>query len=289
MSRFAFARTPKWIFGHLIVLAMVVGFVNAGLWQLRRLDQRRAYNASVEQNMARPVTPIQDVLGPDATFADASKALNRRVTVTGRYLIDDEIIISGQANNSVPGVWAVSPLLLDDGRVVLVNRGWVPSTGTITKPVADARPPSGRVEVTGLISETQIAIAGESPERSAAHLSSFLRIDLARIQKQFSRKLVPAFVQRTTQRPADSGKIVPAALPVPELDDGPHLNYAMQWFGFTLMTLIGYPILLASMARDRERKGNTPDDEDIPEGAFIDEDGVIDLTGVIADGAESPS
>lgn len=287
MSRFAFARTPKWIFGHLIVLALVVGFVNAGLWQLRRLDQRRAFNASVEHNMARPVVPIQDVLGPRATFAEASTQLNRRVSVTGRYLADDEIVISGQANNSVPGVWAVSPVLLDDGRVVLVNRGWIPSTGTITKPLADARPPTGRVVVTGLVSETQTAIPGESPERSATRQSNFLRIDIARIQKQFGRRLVPAFVQRTSQVPTDAGKVVPVELPIPELDDGPHLSYAMQWFGFTLMALIGYPILLFSVARDRKRKGDTPSDEDIPEGAFIDEDGVIDLTGIPSDGADS--
>lgn len=263
------------------MIVLVVTFVNAGLWQLRRLDQRRQYNAEIEKNMATPVTPLGNVLGTSATFPGVTEQLNRRVRVTGRYLIDEEIIITGQANNSVPGVWVVTPLLVPDGRVLLVNRGWIPSTGAITKPQVDARPPSGVVTVTGLISETQTAIAGESPERNAARQQSFVRIDIRRIQKQFSQKLVPAFLLRTGQQPKDPGPVVPAALDPPDLSEGPHLGYAFQWFSFAGLAIVGYPILLSAVARDREKKrrGDASHDE-LPDGAFIDEDGIIDMTEV---------
>lgn len=286
MSRFAFALRPKWIFGHLIVLALVVTFVNAGFWQLRRLDQRKAYNREVAANLSAPIEPVDRVLPIGSTFADVPHRLNHRVTATGHYLIDQEIVISGQASvEGVPGVWIVSPLQLADGRILLVNRGWLPSTGQITSPPANARPPSGSVKVTGLISQTQVADPGESPERDVKNQRSFLRIDVARLQRQFSSPLVPAFLQRTTQRPTDPGPQVPQPLPLPTLTNGPHLNYAMQWFSFTGIALIGYPLLLWMVARDRKRSNDRDDvpPEDLPEGAFIDDDGVVDLTGVDAD------
>lgn len=286
MARYSFALRPKWIFGHLIVLVLVVGFVNAGFWQLRRLDQRRAYNREVAANIAAPVEPVAKVLPAESTFADVPRRLDRRVSATGHYLVDQEMVIIGQASAAgVPGVWIVSPLRLDDGRVLLVNRGWLPSTGQITSPPADARPPTGRVTVRGLISETQVQAAGESPERDGAHQESFLRIDVARIQHQFDARLVPAFLQRTSQTPSDRGALVPQALPQPVLTDGPHLSYAFQWFSFTGVALVGYPLLLWMMGRDRGRNGPEGEDSptDLPEGAFVDEDGVVDLTRVDAD------
>ena len=229
------------------------------------------------------------VLPRSATFSDVSAQLNRRVTVTGHYLIDQEIVINAQASpdgTSVPGVWIVTPLQLNDGRVLLVNRGWLPSNGQITRPPADSRPPTGTVKVAGLISETQLKAEGESPETSRPHQHSFLRIDVARIQRQFSQKLVPAFLLRQSQTPPDASARVPQTLDPPQLNNGPHLGYAIQWFGFTLIALIGYPLLLWFFARDRERDAmatEPPDPRDLPPGAFVDEDGIIDLTGVDRD------
>lgn len=285
MSRYSFALRPKWIFGHAIVLVLVVVFVNAGFWQLRRLAQRRTYNREVAANIAAPVDPVSNVLPVGSTFADVPARLDRRVSASGHYLVGQDVVIVGQASDaSVPGVWIVSPLKLDDGRVLLVNRGWLPSTGQVTSPPLAARPPAGPVTVNGLISETQVQTAGQSPERKAAHQESFLRIDVARMQRQFDAPLVPAFLQRTSQNPADPGKLPPQNLPAPVLTDGPHLGYAFQWFSFTGLALIGYPLLLWIVARDRDRKGEAGDEPpiDLPEGAFVDEDGVVDLTGVDA-------
>lgn len=284
MSRYAFALKPKWILGHVIAVAFVVVAINMAFWQISRLHDRQAYNERVAANMAAPAAPLEGMLGASSGFDDVPDVLFRHATATGHYLVDQEMVITGQADDEgVPGVWIVTPLRLDDGRVVLVNRGWLPSTGTITAPPADAAPPSGRVTVSGLISETQTKIAGESPETTNAHQQAFLRIDVARIQKQFPEKLVPAFLQRTAQRPADPGPVVPESLAVPRLSNGPHLSYTMQWFVFALVVVIGYPFLLWLIARDRgreRRRGGDATRDDLPPGAFIDADGVIDLTGV---------
>jgi cytochrome oxidase assembly protein ShyY1 len=282
VSRYAFALKPKWIFGHLLVLLLVVGFVNAGLWQIRRLHQRQDFNHQVVANLDAPVAPVDEVLPRTTDFADVPDLLNRRVTATGHYLIDDAVVINAQASpQGVPGVWIVTPLQLDDGRVLLVNRGWLPSTGPMTEPPADARPPSGKVTVTGLVAETQTPTDGESRDTTGAHQRSFLRIDIARIQKQFSEPLLPAFVIRQSQTPSDIGSRPPQNLDPPTLTNGPHLSYAIQWFGFTAVALIGYPFLLWFISRDkRDESDEGPDPDDLPPGAFVDAEGVIDLTGV---------
>lgn len=286
MSRYAFARRPKWLFGHFLVLVVVVTFVNLGLWQLRRLHERRSFNAVVEQNMDAPVAPLGEVLTAQQQPAAVDAVLDRRVRAHGHYLVDDEVLIDGQSFNGQPGAWVVTPLAQDDGSVVLVNRGWISDNGALSKVPADARPPTGPVTVEGLITRTQTARALERQDPATGKLASLARVDVARIARQLARPTVPAFIQRTVQSPADGGSIQPVTLPPPELDEGPHLNYAFQWFSFTTLTLIGYPLLLRKVARDEERKAagggpsSLPDLDDLPEGAVIDADGTIDLTGV---------
>lgn len=286
MSRYAFARRPKWIFGHFLVLLVVVSFVNLGFWQLRRLDQRRAFNAVVERNERAPVQPVGAVLSADATPAEVDSLLERRVRATGRYLVDAEVLITGQALNGQPGAWIVTPLKQADGSIVLVNRGWIYDNGGLSSVPPGARAPSGDVTVEGLITKTQTAEGLQRQATASGKLDSLARVDVARIARQLDGTVLPAFITRTSQSPADSGQIVPTTLPPPELSEGPHLNYAMQWFSFTLLTLVGYPLLLRKVAKDEERIASgqgprtTPRPEDLPEGAFIDDDGVIDMTGV---------
>lgn len=288
MSRYRFALKPKWILGHLIVIGLLIGFVNAGLWQLNRLHERQDFNERVIENMEAPVAPIDQVLPPGADLDDARDALNRRVSAEGTYLEGEDLVIIAQASdNGIPGVWIVSPLQLDDGRILLVNRGWLPSTGQITETPADAEPVRGPVTVTGSISETQTPEDGESKEPDADHLESFLRIDVERIQRQFSEPLVPAFLLRDAQEPADPGDGQPTRIEVAPLSSGPHLGYVIQWFGFALVALVGYPLLLWLIGRDRDRPehGEASTDE-LPPGAFVDEHGVIDMTGVARDGPD---
>lgn len=282
-SRWSFLVRPKWLFGHLIVVVLVVAFVNLGFWQLRRLHQRRAFNHVVEVNEALPAADVAKVLPPGSPYSALGPLLDRRVRATGHYLVDEEVLISGQSLNGAAGAWIVTPLALDGGGAVLVNRGWVADNGKLSAPPPAARPPSGRVTVEGLLSETQTASGLEEQGPAGGHVVSLARIDVARIQRQLPQRLVPAFVQRTTQDPPDSGKIVPTTLPPPALDEGPHLSYAIQWFSFTALALIGYPFLIWRTGRDEERlgsRGGGGPDDDLPEGAVVGEDGVIDLTGV---------
>ena len=88
------------------------------------------------------------------------------------------------------------------------------------------------------------------------------RADVARIAKQLPYPIVPAYVQLQTQQPPQSG-IQPRVLPEPVLDEGPHFSYAVQWFIFTTIALVGYPLILRRKARDTEREDDDLDAEDL--------------------------
>lgn len=250
MSRYRFALRPKWILSHVLIALLVIVMINLGFWQLRRLDEKKAYNASVRANEAQPIAPITSLLQPsDPTSRGASDAF-RRVTITGEYDRANEVIVRARSLNERPGVWVASPLRLASGDAVLVVRGFLPTQGTPDFVPADAEPPTGQVTVEGLLQETQTRGVFGPTDPGDGRLSNIARVDVERVRKQVPYSLYPVWVQLTTSQPGQAGP-EPEVLPEPVLDEGPHLSYAVQWFIFSTIALIGYPMILRRSARNR--------------------------------------
>src|SRR5262245_10591534 len=263
MSRYRFALRPKWILSHLLVLLLVITMINLGFWQLRRLHEKKTYNASVRENESQPAQPVEDVLHADDPVSVGHDLNFRRVSATGTYDTDNEIIVRARTLDGTPGVWALTPLRLDDGTGVIVLRGFLPSQGTLERVPADAEPPSGEVSITGLVQETQTRGAFGATDPADGRLTNMAGADVARIAKQLPYALLPPYVQLQTQQPSQPGP-QPRVLPEPVLDEGPHLSYAIQWFIFTTIALVGYPLILRRKARDKEREDDDEhDSEDI--------------------------
>jgi cytochrome oxidase assembly protein ShyY1 len=254
---YRFALRPWWIVSHLVVLAIVVAFVNLGMWQLRRLDEVRDRNAHLAERIAADPAPIEDLVpaGDDS----GSRAEDHRVTATGRYRPDEAVLIRGRSLDDRPGSWVVVPLELPDGRVVAVNRGWIRNDGRFTEVPEEYRAvPEGDVAIEGLLHATQERGALGASDPADGVLRSMARVDLDRLDQQVDGDLLPVWVQLTA---AERG----APDPSPELldppitnDEGPHLSYAIQWGIFTVIALVGYPLILRRAARDRGRRH--PDD-----------------------------
>jgi len=262
MSRYRFALRPRWILSHLLILLLVITMINLGFWQLRRLHERRTYNASVRANETQPAQPVEDIMRPSDPVSVGHTLNFRRVAATGTYDTSNAIIVRSRSLNSTPGVWALTPLRLADGTAVIVLRGFLPSQGTLERVPADAEPPAGEVSITGLVQETQTAGLFEHPDPAEGHLDTMARADVARIAKQLPYPILPAYVQLQTQQPPQSGP-QPTVLPEPVLDDGPHLSYAIQWFIFTTIALVGYPLILRRKARDKEKEDDEADTDDL--------------------------
>ena len=262
MARYRFALRPRWILSHLLVLVLIIVMINLGFWQLRRLHERRTYNSSVRANESQPAQPVDDVLHPGDPVSVGHDLNFRRISATGTYDTTNEIIVRARSLNETPGVWALTPLRLADGTGLIVLRGFLPSQGTLERVPADAEPPAGQVSITGLVQETQTRGVFGPTDPADGHLTTMARADVARISKQLPYPILPAYVQLQTQQPAQAGR-QPTVLPEPVLDEGPHLSYAIQWFIFTTIAIVGYPLILRRKARDKEREDDDVDTEDL--------------------------
>ena len=154
-GRWALFLSPKWIAFHLVVIIAAATLFNLGLWQLRRLDERQSFNAVVEQRFSEPAVAL-DVLIPDDVVIDSDGADVlaagiewRSATVSGTYLPEHAIRVVNRSQNGRAGDNLVVPLRLDDTRVLLVSRGFVP-LGVEAPDV-----PSVTVEVTGRLHPSQ--------------------------------------------------------------------------------------------------------------------------------------
>lgn len=236
-----FARRPRWVVFHVIVLVVVGLFGLAGVWQLQRLVERREHNTFVMRQRSRPVASIGDV------FDRPDDAEQRQVRASGRYDTGREVVLRGRSDRGRPGNHVLTPLVMSGGRAVIVDRGWVPFE-LDRPPVVDALPPEGTVEVTGVALPTE---GGPPLTRAASDDSAprvLSRIDVGRLSRSLPYETFPMYVVLSQQQPEQSGEL-PDPVTLPGLDEGPHLLYAIQWFAFIAIALVGYTTLLRRESR----------------------------------------
>ena len=156
---YAFVRRPKWLAGHLLALVAIVGFINLGFWQLRRHDERQVVNATISERMVEAPAALSDLL---ATYGEDPDSLEyRRATVTGSYLVDEEVLWQARTLNGRSGHDVLTPLEVGE-RALIIDRGWV-AIDAADPAVDGAEPPAGEVTVVGVIRPDRGA--GLAPQR----------------------------------------------------------------------------------------------------------------------------
>jgi len=252
MSRYRFLRTPRWIAFHVLVVVLVIVMINLALWQLRRLDERQQFNDQVRSRTVAPAQPYDTVVAPGTSVDGAGAQEWKTVTATGTFDRGAQVLIRNRALDGAPGFDVVTPLRRPDGTAVLVLRGWVPlATSTSTIPDVPP-PPSGTVTVTGYVRPTQNPGALAHRDPATGTLTALARVDIPRIQQQTPYPVAPAYVQMSSSTPA-SPTSLPAIEPLPTLDDGPHLSYAVQWCIFSACAVIGWVLVVRKSAKARDK------------------------------------
>lgn len=229
-------RQPRWIVGTIVVIALAAIFISLGLWQLDRLEERKFENAVGEERLGHPPVDLSTLIAQAGH--DLEEIRYRRATTTGRFDPSSEVLIRSQVELGQAGFHVITPLVTSQGEAVLVNRGWVPLTMDST-PV-EATPPAGDQVVTGWVETTAIRPAF-GPEAQPGEGVVFNRVDIATIEEQMPYELLPVYLVQMGER----GNELPLLLSPPDFEDeGPHLSYAVQWFGFTAVVLIGWFFLV---------------------------------------------
>ena len=234
-----------------LAVAMAALCIRLGFWQLDRLEQRRSANAARAAGLAQAPVDVGDALAePDAAY--------RPVTATGTYDPTAELVLYGRPLDGRPGDHVLTPLVLGDGTRVLVDRGWVPTAEDADRTVPPAAaPPAGPVTVEGVLvpGEDGDAFGDQDPVGATV----IRAVNLDELVAAGAAVAPTGYVLLTAQTPAPATLPVPAPLP-PE-DEGPHLSYAIQWFAFATIALVGAVIVLR---RGRRQAGDQPTQEPAP-------------------------
>ncbi len=252
MSDYSFARRPKWIVGHLLAAIAVVVFISMGFWQLRRLAERQDFNDLLTGRATAAAHPLAEVVA--AHPVDDLEL--RRVQVTGEYVVAEELILLARSYNGLSGHHVLTPLDLGDGTAIVVDRGWVIiDLDTPGRP--EFAPPEGQVTVIGTLRKTETRGSFGPVDPPTGSLERISRVDIERIDQQVAADLLPIYIQLLEQNPAQPDN-VPALVPLPTPSEGPHRGYAAQWFLFSGVVVVGYPILLRRTAATKAVNPSTP-------------------------------
>lgn len=210
----------------------------AGFWQLDRLDQRRTDNESIEQRSAQPAVSLDELLTPGI---DIDLIANRPVVVTGTYLADQVVLFNRSQNGgAVDNV--LTPLALDDGRTLLVNRGAIPVGAT---PPA---PPAVEVRVLGRVRPSEVRSRGGLTDPDQEVVAEIRRVDIDKIAPQLPGEVVPIYIELINAQP-EVAATDPEPLIAPVLSEGNHLSYAVQWFIFAVCVAAGWVLAVRRSLR----------------------------------------
>lgn len=239
---YRFLLSGKWLaLTALLVLVVPLSAVAAD-WQYHRWESRKALNAAVLSHSSIPVAPIGEVLEPGVPLPSEDEW--RRVSATGRFLPEQSRLLRRQVVNGQTGFVVMTPLLTVDGRVVVVARGFMPLAKAGTAPSPPA-PTAGPVTIVGRLRPPP---AGDQPVRpDDIPANQVNRIDPTAIAAEAGAPGYDAVLERTD--PDDPAGLV--TLPIPPLDEGPHLSYVGQWGLIGLASIVIWVILVRREAQHR--------------------------------------
>ena len=252
MNRWSFALSRRW-FGYL-ALALVFAAVCVALsqWQVARLHETRAANELVDRNYHSTPVAVASVLPTLTSYSPKQRWM--QVELTGSYLADAQMLVRNRPLNGQPGFEVLYPLLLSDGNVFLVDRGYVPIGNTQDRPDHIPSPPAGTVTVIARLQAGEPTLAGRSD--TPGELATIHLPDVATLVGMPT--YTGAYGLMVSESPAADTR--PTARPQPQLDEGLHISYAIQWVIFGIMAFFG--LWYAIRQEYRMRNADDPDEQE---------------------------
>lgn len=232
-------------------MVLVAVMVNLGFWQLSRLDEKRAANAVIEARADLSPVDLAEVRGSGEL--DPTDHEWRPVVVRGSYDASRAVTVLNRSSEGIAGTHSVVPFRADDGRWILVNRGFVPLAETT--PVA----PSGEMSVVGYLKRSEKRGTLGAVDSTDTGTIEFQRLDVPLIGTPLTEAgatVEAMFLLLAQESPEATGQW-PARIPLPPLDEGSHQSYAGQWFLFSLVAVGGWVVIVR-----RALRADSPTDTD---------------------------
>ncbi|STX05421.1 SURF1 family protein [Kocuria rosea] len=265
MNDYRFLLSGKWLGFFLLACAAAVVSVYLGGWQMDRNDHLVGENAKITQNYrAEPLT--------GAAAAEQFAVHDERLTwhpveLTGEYLPEDQVLVRNRPQDGRVGYEVLVPFRTQDGDVVVLDRGWIP-TGEAANGMPDEvpAPPAGRVTVTARLQPGEPSVSRGAP---AGQIAS---IDLEELRERWDRPIgTAAYGEVFAEDPAPAA--APAPAPEPEIDSGPHLSYSLQWYAFAALFFVAWGYAARQQARNDAWDRQFAQEMERRLARFYDEDG----------------
>ncbi|WP_345584603.1 SURF1 family protein [Streptomyces prasinosporus] len=265
MYRFLLSR--QWVILTLVALVLVPTMIELGFWQLHRHERRVALNQVIADSLAAKPVPAESLTSPGAEVADEDRY--RRVTAQGRFDPDDEVVVRRRTNaDDRVGYHVLTPFVLDDGKVLLVNRGWVPSDERSQSAFPEVpAPPKGEITVTGRLLPDQttedsgIKNLEQLPDRQVMLINS------GQAAERLGEQVLGGYIELIEPAPAGD---TPEPIPAPDHGGiGNHMAYAVQWWLFAAGVPVGWVVLVRREVRERAEAAAAETDAEESEPAAV--------------------
>jgi surfeit locus 1 family protein len=222
-------REPAWrrVVPTLATIAGVIVFVAAGNWQRGRMDDKLRLRAQLDAATATTAVPLPQHVGDWAAWR------YRPVVASGTFDAARQILIDNRVHAGVVGYDVVTPLLMNDGRVVLVDRGFVP--GGVSRSVLPSVPPApGDVTVRGRVNGPPSGYVEFG--RGAPAGPVWQHLDPARIAAATGVALLPVDIEATA--PTGGDEALMRDRPAPDFGIEKHWIYMLQWYSFAALAVV---------------------------------------------------
>lgn len=230
-------RTRRWLGFTAVVVGAIVAFGLLSHWQWSRAEERRAERVALQAALGAEPIPLAS-LDPATMASDEW----RTVSVRGEYLPTLQAGVRKRPLDTRNGFWLMAPMETTTGALVWINRGWLPAGKDALSTPDFPPPPDGTVTVTGHLRLFEEA----DPQGNAGLPAGQIAAPAPELLPATGRSL-PAYVQLSTSQPEQVG-LVP--LPLPEVDEGRNISYAIQWLLFAAVALGGWFFFLRREARE---------------------------------------
>lgn len=228
---------------------MLPAFQALSNWQWHRLQDRQMVNAEIQAQINKDPIPIAElIVDTDGVKSVPVDSQWRTVEITGVWLQEDQVLVRKKSLESDLGLWVVTPLQLADGTIVMINRGWTAAANSAVDSPVVSDVPIGTIEVLGRLRDVAERTKPAPTDLPEGQVDRIVPTEIV----ESSDTLTNAYVEMTASRPESRTSEI-RALPAPEITEGAHRSYAIQWIFFEIMTVIGWIILVRNEVKEQRK------------------------------------
>ncbi|MEV0981001.1 SURF1 family protein [Streptomyces sp. NPDC049915] len=249
---YRFLLTRQWVILTLVALLLIPTMIKLGFWQMHRYEERSARNQLVSDALGSKPVPVERLTSPGHSVTTDQRY--RNVTATGRFEPEREVVVRRRVNaDGEVGFHVLTPFVLHDGKVVLVNRGWIPADGpTQTAFPKIPAPPGGETTVTGRLMPDETTAASGIKDVKGLPDRQIMLINSEQEARRLGAQVVGGYLVLSTPEPKGG---TPELIGKPGMEDSAlNYAYAIQWWLFSACVPVGWVVMARREIRERAQK-----------------------------------